>query len=82
MPRGFTCRDQMIDPTQLRPMLRLLQRSNGYISQQVSTGRHADLVTDNVECIPVLGQSEHGLGEVVAASCVDPTGAEDQVFAA
>jgi hypothetical protein len=59
-----------------------LNSQSCYVCDQVRAGGSADLVCDDTESFPVLGQTQHGLGKIVTASTVNPTGAKDQVLAA
>ena len=42
----------------------------------------ADLVVDDGETVALAGQAKHGEKKIVAVGAVDPTGAEDEEFAA
>jgi len=54
----------------------------GDICNQFGPGGRADLVIDDIERFPLLGQAQHGFGEVVASAGIHPAGAEYQMLAA
>ena len=52
------------------------------IGQQLGAGRRTPLVIDHRQALALLGQAQHGFGEVAAARGIDPAGAQNQVLAA
>lgn len=82
MPVGLTRRSKVIQPTQLGLFQGRTNEMCADICQQFSPGRRAKLVSNHAEAIALTGKTQHGLGEVVAARGVYPTGAQDQMQAA
>ena len=53
-----------------------------HVGNQGRGGRHANLIGNNAQCIPLARQLQHRFHEICAMDAVDPTGPEDQVSSA
>ncbi|MNN67405.1 hypothetical protein D3C81_1830380 [compost metagenome] len=82
VPRHFAGGRQVIKARQLRALHDLLNGQRRHVGNQICAGRSANLVGDDAQGVSILGQAQHGLGKIIAASAIDPAGAEDQVLAA
>ncbi|MNQ98497.1 hypothetical protein D3C85_1141910 [compost metagenome] len=69
----------MVEPSDLRFILRHADRMSCTICQQFGPGRSAKLVIDDRQFAALLGKAQHGLGEVGAAGGIHPAGAEDKM---
>ena len=66
--------DRVVGAAQRRIGPRGAQHVDRQVGQQVGAGGRADLVGDHLELLALLGQPQHGLGEVAAVWAVQPCG--------
>ena len=78
VPRADALVGEVVHPLVARVAFRLDDREERK-RQVPGVGRSADLVEDHLQRIPLRGQTQHRLQEVVAVFRVEPRRAEDQI---
>src|SRR5450830_1518198 len=86
MPGGCATGYQMVGAGQALPLGAGSEPLNdgmgGDVGDQISPRGGAKLVVNDGELVALLGQAQHGFGEVAPACGVDPTGAKNEVVGA
>ena len=80
MPAGLAAGSQVVQASIMGLAQALADRVSGDVCDQLGTRRCAKLVVDDGQAFALLGQAQHGFGEVGAARGIDPAGAKNQVL--
>ena len=80
MPAGLASGGTVVQAGQIGLRSGAHQHVGADVGQQVGPGGRADLVVNDLERRSLLGQAQHGFGEIAAARAIHPAGTHNKVL--